>query len=188
MKSNALALTLTALITCAAGGLLWWDARQTVVSLRNAVPGTEDERKAPALTSPSRSAVSRIAPESPPPDNGLYRCQGPNGILYQAEPCPTGTRQAAVAGGTMSIVSPPPVPTVPYSPPATARNGGAGVGFIARTPPEFSDDEEACEDHERAIKRIDADGRVGGTSRKMERLREQRRYHKDEMWRLGCGR
>ena len=72
MKSNALALTLTALITCAAGGFLYWDARQTVVPLGNAVPGTEDELKGPALTSPSRSAVPRIAPEAPPPENGLY--------------------------------------------------------------------------------------------------------------------
>lgn len=93
-----------------------------------------------------------------------------------------------MVGGTVSFVSPPPGPAVQYSSLATARNSGAGVGMIARTPPEFIDSEGACEGHEREIKRIDAAGRIGGTSRKMERLREQRRYHKEEMWRQGCGR
>lgn len=187
MKSNALALTLTALITCAAGGFLWWDARQTVMPLGNAVPGTEDELKGPALTSPSRSAVPSIVPEAPPPENGLYRCQGPNSVLYQAEPCPSGTRQAAVAGGTMSIVSPPPVVVMQYSPPSP-RNEGKSVGLIARTPVKASGKESACKQHEESIKQIDAAGRIGGTSWKMERLREQRRYHTDAMWRLGCWR
>lgn len=93
-------------------------------------------------------------------------------------------------GGTLGIVSPPPVPAVRYPPPAPAHKEGAGVGFIARTPPppESGGNEGACEDHERQIKRIDAAGRVGGTSSKMERLRERRRYHTDAMWRLGGGR
>ena len=91
-------------------------------------------------------------------------------------------------GGTLGIVSPPPVPAVQYSPPAPAHKEGAGVDFIARTPPESGGNEGACEDHERHIERIDAAGQFGGTSLKMERLRERRRYHTAAMRRLGCGR
>ena len=91
----------------------------------------------PGRNQPTRSA-SDNAPafrrEATPPANGLYRCQGPSGALYQAEPCPGGTKQAAVEGGTLGIVSPPPVPAVQYSPPAPAHKEGAGVGFIAPPP------------------------------------------------------
>ena len=90
-------------------------------------------------------------------------------------------------GGTLGIVSPPPVPAVQYSPPAPAPTDGAGVGFTA-PPPESGENEGACEDHERHIERIDAAGQFGGTSLKMERLRERRRYHTAAMRRLGCGR
>jgi hypothetical protein len=136
------------------------------------------------LTRDNAIADSR---DAAPPANGLYRCQGPNGVLYQSEPCPSGTKQAAVAGGTMSVVSTPPVAVTQYSAPST-RDEGKSVGLIARTPAKASGNESACEQHEESIKQIDAASRIGGTSWKMERLREERRYRTDSMWRLGCGR
>lgn len=182
-----MALVLIALITCAIGGWLWRDAQQTIVRQGNAVPATGAEQKASALTSPSRSAVPPIAPEAAPPANGLYRCQGPHGVLYQAEPCPGGMKQAAVAGGTVSVVSPPPVSVAPYAAP-TRQASPRSVGLIERTPPDSTGNEYECEQLEKQIKRIDAEGRRGGTSWRMDQLREDRRKLKDAMWRLGCGR
>jgi hypothetical protein len=92
-----------------------------------------------------------------------------------------------VAGGTTSVVSTPPVAVTQYSAPFT-RDEGKSVGLIARTPAKASGKESACEQHEESIKQIDAASRIGGTSWKMERLREERRYRTDSMWRLGCGR
>jgi hypothetical protein len=62
------------------------------------------------------------------------------------------------------------------------------VGLISSAPAELSGNAAACEHHERRIRKIDAEGRMGGGPQKMEWLREERRNHTDEMWRLGCGR
>jgi hypothetical protein len=186
MRGNALALALTTLIATGVGALLWWDAQRTVVPLDS--PERRVRPETPAQEE-SSSAVSgqRAAPKAAPPANGLYRCEGPKGIQYQSAPCSSGTKQTEMAGGTFNVVSPPPVPRTQYAPPSPG-NDGKSVGRIARTPPEETGNEEACEYHARAIERIDAAGRIGGTSWEMERLRERRRHHKDEMWNLGCGR
>ena len=187
MKSNMLALALTVLVSCGVGALLWWDAPRPAPMKESGAPSTDPPEARLRLDRPSGQDGPTVSPEAPPPANGLYRCQGPTGVLYQAEPCPSGTKQSAVAGGTMSVVSPPPVVVMQNSSPHP-RNEGKSVGLIARTPVKASGRESACEQHEESIKQIDAAGRIGGMSWKMERLREQRRYHTDAMWRLGCGR
>lgn len=187
MKINVLALALTALVGCGVGGVLWWDAQRTGAPSASATPtrGTPEATRFGPSGTGGAPAVSR---EAAPAANGLYRCQGPKGVLYQAEPCPSGTKQATVAGGTMNVISPPPVPTVRYSTPPAPRYEGKAVGLISSAPAEPSGNEAACKHHERRIRKIDAEGRMGGGPQKMEWLREQRRYHTDEMWRLGCGR
>jgi len=74
-----------------------------------------------------------------------------------------------------------------YAPP-TRQFSTKPVGLIERTPPDSKGNEYECEQLEKRIKRIDAEGRRGGTSRRMEQLRENRRKVMNEMWRLGCGR
>lgn len=187
MKSNMLALALTVLVGCGVGAAWWWDAQRTVPLKESTAPSTNAPEARSRLDPPTVGNAPAVNREAAPPANGPYRCQGPKGVLYQAEPCPSGTKQAAVSGGTMSVVSPPPVAVMQYSPPSP-RDEGKSVGLIARTPAKASGNESACEQHEESIKQIDAAGRIGGTSWKMERLREQRRYHTDAMWRLGCGR
>ena len=187
MKRNMLALALTVLMSCGIGALLWWDAQRMVPLNESAASLGNAPESRLRLDPPSRADAPTLSPEAAPPANGLYRCQGPRGVLYQAEPCPSGTKQSAVAGGTMSVVSPPPVVVMQNSSPHP-RNEGESVGLIARTPVKASGRESACEQHEESIKQIDAAGRIGGMSWKMERLREQRPYHTDAMWRLGCGR
>ncbi|ENO82822.1 hypothetical protein B447_02356 [Thauera sp. 27] len=182
-----LALVLTVLVSCTVGALLWWDAQRTVPQLKNVAPSTTTPEARSRLAPPKGENAPAVSREAAPPVNGLYRCQGPKGVLYQAEPCPGGTKQAAVEGGTMSVVSPPPVVVTQSSPPSP-RDEGKSVGLITRTPAKASGKESTCEQHEQSIKQIDTAGRIGGTSWKMERLREQRRYHTDAMWRLGCGR
>ena len=188
MKINVLALALTALVGCGVGGVVWWDAQRTAAPSVSTTPtkGTPEARS--RFGPPGTGGAPAVSREAAPPANGLYRCQGPKGVLYQAEPCPSGTKQAAVAGGTMNVISPPPTPTVRYSPPPAPRHEGKTVGLISSAPAELSGNEAACEHHERRIRKIDAEGRVGGSPQKMEWLRERRRYHTDEMWRLGCGR
>ena len=185
MKGNALALALTMLIATGVGALLWWDAQRTVVPLdspeRRVGPETPEKGESSAVSG------QRAAPKAAPPANGLYRCEGPQGIHYQAAPCASGTKQTGMAGGTFNVVSPPPLPRPQYAPPSPG-NDGKSVGLIARTPPEEAGNEAACGYHARAIEWIDTAGRIGGPSWKMERLRERRRHHKDEMWNLGCGR
>lgn len=188
MKSDMLALALTLLVSCGVGALLWWDAQRTAPPKQSpALDGNAPEAR--PLSEPLTRDSASAAPSGPAlPANRLYRCQGAKGVLYQAEPCPSGTKQAAVTGGTMSVVSPPPARTIQYSPPPPPRYEGGAVGLIARTPAKPSGNESACKQHEQSIKQIDAAGRAGGSSDTMERLRERRRYHKDAMWRLGCGR
>lgn len=187
MKNNMLALALMVLAGCGVGGLLWWDAQRPAPMKESTTPDTGTPgagSRFDPLTPDNAPAFSR---EAAPPANGLYRCQGPKGVLYQAEPCPGGTTQAAVAGGTVSVVSPPPVPVTQYAPP-TRQASPRSVGLIERTPPDSTGNEYECEQLEKQIKRIDTEGRRGGTSWRMDQLREDRRKLKDAMWRLGCGR
>lgn len=187
MKNNMLALTLTVLVGCGVGGLLWWDAQRQAPVRESAAPSKstpEARSRFEPLTGDNPTALRR---EATPPANGLYSCQGPSGVLYQAEPCPGGTKQAAVSGGTVSVVSPPPVSVAQYTPPSR-QSSTRPVGLIKRTPPDSKENEYECEELEKQIKRIDAEGRRGGTSWRMEQLREDRRKIKDAMWRLGCGR
>jgi len=191
MKNNMLALALTVLVGCGVGGLLWWDAQRPAPVKESAAPSKSTPEAGSWFDSPTGDNATVLRREATPPANGLYRCQGPSGVLYQAEPCPSGTKQAAVAGGTVSVVSPPPVPVpVPvaqYAPP-TRQSSAKPVGLIERTPPDSTGNEYQCEQLEKRIKRIDTEGRRGGTSRRMEQLREDRRKVMNEMWRVGCGR
>jgi hypothetical protein len=187
MKNNMLALALTALIGSGVGGVLWWDAQRQAPVKESAAPSKSTPEAGSRLDSPTRDNTTVLRREATPPENGPYRCQGPSGVLYQAEPCPDGTKQAAVAGGSVSVVSPPPVSVAQHTPP-TRQSGTRPVGLIERTPPDSKGNEYQCEQLEKQIKRIDAEGRRGGTSWRMEQLREDRRRVKDAMWRLGCGR
>lgn len=188
MKNNMLALVLTVLVGCGVGALLWWDAQRPTPMKESAAPSkSTPEAGPPRFDSPTRENAPALSREAAPPANGLYRCQGPSGVLYQAEPCPGGTKQAAVAGGTVSVVSPPPMPAAQYAPP-TRQSSTKPVGLIERTPPDSKGNEYECEQFDKQIKRIDAEGRRGGSSWRMEQLREDRRKTKDAMWRLGCGR
>ena len=188
MKNNMLALVLTMFVGCGVGALLWWDAQRPPPMKESAAPSkSTPEAGPPRFDSPTRDNAPALSREAAPPANGLYRCQGPKGVLYQAEPCPGGTKQTAVAGGTVSVVSPPPVPVAQYAPP-TRQSSAKPVGLIERTPPDSTGNEYQCEQLEKRIKRIDTEGRRGGTSRRMEQLREDRRKVMNEMWRVGCGR
>lgn len=187
MKNNMLALALTVLVGCGVGGLLWWDAQRPAPVKERAAPSKSTPEAGSWFDSPTEDNATVLRPEATPPANGLYRCQGPSGVLYQAEPCPSGTKQAAVAGGTVSVVSPPPVSVAQHAPP-TRKSITRPVGLIERTPPDSKGNEYECEQLENQIKRIDAEGRRGGTSWRMDQLREDRRKLKDAMWRLGCGR
>lgn len=188
MKNNMLALALTMFVGCGVGALLWWDAQRPTPTKESAAPSkSTPEAGPPRFDSPTRDNAPALSREAAPPANGLYRCQGPKGVLYQAEPCPGGTKQTAVAGGTVSVVSPPPVPVAQYAPP-TRQSSTKPVGLIERTPPDAKGNEYECEQFDKQIKRIDAEGRRGGSSWRMEQLREDRRKAKDAMWRLGCGR
>lgn len=90
MKINVLALALTALVGCGVGGVLWWDAQHRAAPSASATPtrGTPEATRFGPSGTGGAPAVSR---EAAPAANGLYRCQGPKGVLYQAEPCPSGT-------------------------------------------------------------------------------------------------
>ena len=187
MKNNMLALALTALIGSGVGGVLWWDAQRQAPVKESAAPSKSTPEAGSRLDSPTRDNTTVLRREATPPENGPYRCQGPSGVLYQAEPCPDGTKQAAVAGGSVSVVSPPPVSVAQHTPP-TRQSGTRPVGLIERTPPDSKGNEYQCEQLEKQIERIDAEGRRGGTSWRMEQLREDLRGVKDAMWRLGCGR
>ena len=187
MKSNILALALTVLVGCGVGGLLWSDAQRSAPVKESTAPSKSTPEVGSQFDSPTGDNAPAFTREATPPANGLYRCQGLSGILYQAEPCPGGTKQAAVAGGTVSVVSPPPVSVAQYAPP-TRQSSTRPVGLIERTPPDSKGNEYECEQLEKQIKRIDSEGRRGGTSWRMDQLREDRRKLKDAMWRLGCGR
>ncbi len=187
MKNNMLALALTVLVGCGVGGLLWWDAQRPAPMKEASAPNTGTLKARSRLDPLTRDDAPAFSREAAPPANGLYRCQGPSGVLYQAEPCPGGTKQAAVARGTVSVVSPPPLPVAQYAPP-TRQSSTKPVGLIERTPATSKGNEYECEELEKQIKRIDAEGRRGGTSWRMDQLREDRRKLKDAMWRLDCGR
>ncbi|CAL95170.1 hypothetical protein [Azoarcus olearius] len=180
MKHNALAIALTLLLSALLGLALWWDYR------RNATPHpTPGPASFPIDT---RSAARPApAPTQALPHNGLYRCDGPAGTSYQSHPCTPGSRQGDVSGGTLSTVTvPPPRPLPP--PVASVETPTPKVGLIARGPRPGEGNEALCAMHERDIKRIDEAARRGQSSESQEWLREQRRWHKDEMWRLACGR
>jgi hypothetical protein len=188
MKGNVFAIVLTSVVAVLVGGFLWWDHQHSLPlaapSGKFATPG-EAER----VHAPPRRAPTAYGAEKPfPTGQGIYRCEGPGGTVYQSAPCQAGTKQAELKGGTFSIVAPPPAPRDFSS--ATRRVAPSEaklVGPLAHTTPPEPGNEGACRAHEAAIKKIDAAGRVGGTSWKMERLREQRRDHKDAMWVLKCG-
>lgn len=103
MKNNILALVLTVLTGCGVGGLLWWDALHPTPMHESAAPRTGTPETRSRLDPLAPDNTPALGRQAAPPANGLYRCQGSSGVLYQAEPCPTGTKQAAVVGGTVSF-------------------------------------------------------------------------------------
>lgn len=188
LKDHWLAAGLTIAVASGVGGFLWWEA--TSSSLSATAPYspplvTQELAPPPSMANPAHSSnLAPIAPRASPEPRGLYRCDGANGTLYQAEPCPSGTRQSEMSRGTLSVVAPPPVVTTTRPSPAnSARTSApsAPAGSAAQL------NERLCEDHKAAIRDIDARGRDGGSGRRMERLREARRYHVDRLWVLKCG-
>ena len=187
MKGNILALVLTLMVAALLGGLLWWDHQRSLPAAATSgkfdTPDDAERVHYPPRLSPPAKSSPKPLPAGQ--EQGLYRCEGPGGTVYQSAPCAAATRQVELKGGTFSIVAPPPAPRV--STRSLTPNEGKPVGPLARTTSQAPGNEGACRAHEEAIKQIDAAGRVGGPSSKMERLREQRRYHKDAMWDLKCG-
>jgi hypothetical protein len=187
-KDHWLAAGLTIALASGVGGFLWWEATS---SSSSATPSyspplvTQELTPPPSLANPAhRTNPASIAPGASPEPNGLYRCDGANGTLYQAEPCPRGTRQSEMSRGTLSVVAPPPVATTARPSPANSARTSAPS---APARPAAQNNERLCDEHKAAIRDIDARGRVGGTGRRMERLREARRYHVEQLWVLKCG-
>ena len=192
MKQNALALMLTLLVAAVLAAVLWWDYVRTA-------PPSESARSAPAAESSSRTeeglrlerapristAQPAVAPEAPPPSSGTYRCEQGGRITYQASPCAVGTTQKAVTGGTFNVVRPPPVPAIVARPEPERLK--SSIGHIGNEASRGAGNEARCNELERAIARVDATARRGGSAQWQERLREQRRAYQDRMWALKCG-
>lgn len=116
------------------------------------------------------------------PASGIYRCQVAERTLYQAEPCDDSATESALSGGTVTVVEPyktPPRPAAKTAPEGRtrARRGSDDAAAAQRKK------KAACDQHQRAIDRIDSQARVRSTVR----LAEQRRSRKARMWELGCG-
>lgn len=178
MKHNALAITLTLLISALLAAFLWWDYQREVPPPRQLPP---------AVQSPPPRVAAPPAVHPPAAANGVYRCEDSGGTRYQNQPCESGSRQKAIGAGTLSTVNPPPLraPAPPRAAEPEARGGY--VGMIAQAPREEEGKEFLCRQHELDIKRIDAQARQGSSSETQEWLRERRRWHKDRMWDLRCG-
>lgn len=188
LKDHLLATGLTIALASGVGGFLWWEAKS---SSTPATPSYGPALVAPALTPPPSTASPALrtnpAPTTPRASaatGGLYRCDGENGTRYQAEPCPSGTRQSEMSRGTLSVVAPPPVATTQRPSPESVTRPIA-PNTTAR--PAAQRNERRCEMHKTAIRDIDAKARAGGSGRKMERLREARRNHVEQLWALKCG-
>lgn len=180
MKHNALAITLTLVVSALLAAFLWWDYRREV-------PPPPSRQLPPAVPTPAPQAMAPPAAR-PSPAQGVYRCEDHRGTRYQTHPCESGSRQKAIGAGTVSTVSPPPVRApARQAAAAEAESDRAHVGFIAQAPREEEGNEADCQHHEREIKRIDARARQGSSSQTQEWLRERRRWHKDRMWDLRCG-
>ena len=119
-------------------------------------------------TRPQADNAPALSREAAPCER-LYLMPGAERRPHQAEPCPGGTKQTAVAGGTVSVVSPPPCPwrSTRHRP---ANPAPSQLALIERTPPDAKGNEYECEQFDKQIKRIDAEGRRGGSSWRMEQL------------------
>lgn len=181
MRENTFAIALTFLIASLVAAFLWWDARQQAADLPSNPAASASNPARPAIPPASPpSGASRSTPQA----GSMFRCDHQGTVTYQSTPCPSGARQTPVARGTLSIVSPPPVPK--FTAPTDEPQGGT-VGFIARTPSLGEENAPRCRLLEKEIRRIDASARSGMSAQTQEWLRVRRREVNDEMWRLKCG-
>lgn len=181
-KHHLLAVGLALAVAMGLAGFIWWDATQQplIISPQPHEPPLIHQ-DAPVL--PSTSLAPRLESGYRAPSEGLFRCDGVGGTLYQAEPCPGDTRQSEVNRGTFSVVAPPVIVTAPHQ--APMHSGQEQITAMQRAST-TQRNQMLCDQHRKAILRIDSEGRAGGTGRKMERLREERRHHVEQMWKLRC--
>ncbi len=179
-KQRFIAASLTVAVVLGAVGFLWWDSRQSQVEVSASYEPSRMHqgslRPQPAGDALPDETEHRLLP------GGLYRCDGVGGTRYQDEPCPGDTRQSQVSRGTLSVVAPPPAVAARQAPVYSAQTSSSSVSKNSTA----QRDRIRCDQHRKAILRIDSEGRVGGSGQKMDRLREQRRHHVEQMWRLKC--
>lgn len=70
-------------------------------------------------------AVSRAVPGLAGPGPAVRKCHGAAGVTYTQDACPPGTREAALSGGTLTVLP---------AAPAAARAASAGAAASAVSP------------------------------------------------------
>lgn len=184
IQETTLAISLTMLIGALLATALWWDARQTAPA---PTPSPTATHSATEAASPP-SARPHTPPATTEQNQALVRCEHQGRVTYQRGACAPEARQAQVAGGTFSVVSPPSAPSPsPQARPPETRIEHSQVGFIARTSSLGELHARHCALLEERIARIDESARRGQSSRSQEQLKEDRRRVQEEMWELKCG-
>ncbi|MDX5409322.1 MAG: hypothetical protein LPJ94_03755 [Thauera sp.] len=109
---------------------------------------------------------------------------------YQAEPCPVGTKQSDLAGGSISVVSPPSpreqLARIQALGRPTDERSGPAMAFI-ETETQAAERAE-CQRLRNAIDQVDAQGRQRNTAQSVEWLRERRREYVKRANELDCSR
>lgn len=169
MKSGGIAIALTILIFSAVGFFVWLDEQ----AVRQAPPTL----RPPHAQAPSSTVANVVAPRPPTPSpRGVYKCLSRGAVVYQDAPC-GNTIAAPLAGGTLSVVSPP-RPTLQVVQTTSNRPRTGVVG----NPRSHNGEPDECPRLRKRIKNIDSAARHRSTSS----LTEERRKTRDRMATLRC--
>lgn len=168
MKSGAIAIALTTLIFSALGYFLWLDEQ--------AARNTQLTQVPPQAHEPSPSVANVVVPPPPAPSHhGVHKCLSRGTLVYQDAPCGNAIA-APLEGGTLSVVSRPPLTLQVAQARSDRRVGVIGNSRSRRNEP------DGCPALRKRIKKIDSQARHRSTNS----LTEQRRKTRERMATLRC--